>query len=131
VGRLAETAALSDGLDRVVGGQRVTMVLGGEAGVGKSRLVNELMERARTSDARVLAGGCVELEGGGIPLAPVIDMFRAMATEVPEDELDALLGSARGELGRLVPELDDGRSQVVGERDSSLRSSAAWPPSDS
>ncbi len=119
VGRLAETAALSDGLDRVVGGQRVTMVLGGEAGVGKSRLVNELMERARTSDARVLAGGCVELEGGGIPLAPVIDMFRAMATEVPEDELDALLGSARGELGRLVPELDDGRSQVVGERDAS------------
>ena len=119
VGRLAETAALSDGLDRVVGGQRVTMVLGGEAGVGKSRLVNELMERARTSDARVLAGGCVELEGGGIPLAPVIDMFRAMVTEVPEDELDALLGSARGELGRLVPELDDGRSQVVGERDAS------------
>ena len=119
VGRLAETAALSNGLDRVVGGQRVTMVLGGEAGVGKSRLVNELMKRARASDARVLAGGCVELEGGGIPLAPVIDMFRAMATEVPEHELDALLGSARGELGRLVPELDDGRSQVVGERDAS------------
>ena len=119
VGRLAETAALSDALDRVLGGERVTMVVGGEAGVGKSRLVDELMERARTSDARVLAGGCVELEGGGIPLAPVIDMFRAMATEVPEDELDALLGSARGELGRLVPELDDGRSQVVGERDAS------------
>ena len=119
VGRLAETAALSDALDRVLGGERVTMVVGGEAGVGKSRLVDELMDRARTSDARVLAGGCVELEGGGIPLAPVIDMFRAMATEVPEDELDALLGSARGELGRLVPELDDGRSQVVGERDAS------------
>ena len=47
VGRLAETAALSDALDRVLGGQRVTMVIGGEAGVGKSRLVNELMA-ART-----------------------------------------------------------------------------------
>ncbi|MGZ4313667.1 MAG: helix-turn-helix transcriptional regulator [Solirubrobacteraceae bacterium] len=119
VGRRAESAALADALDRVLGGQRVTIVIGGEAGVGKSRLVDELMERARTSDARVLAGGCIELEGGGIPLAPVIDMFRAMATGVPEDELDELLGSARGELGRLVPELDDGRSQVVGERDAS------------
>jgi DNA-binding CsgD family transcriptional regulator/tetratricopeptide (TPR) repeat protein len=119
VGRRAESAALSDALERVLRGQRVTMLVGGEAGVGKSRLVNELVERARTSDARVLAGGCIELEGGGIPLAPVIDMFRALATEVPEAELDELLGSARGELGRLVPELDDGRSPVVGERDAS------------
>jgi DNA-binding CsgD family transcriptional regulator/tetratricopeptide (TPR) repeat protein len=114
-----ESAALSDALARVLAGHRVTVVVGGEAGVGKSRLVDELMERARASDARVLAGGCVELEGGGIPLAPVIDMFRALAADVAEDELDALLGSARGELGRLVPELDDGRAHVAGERDPS------------
>jgi DNA-binding CsgD family transcriptional regulator/tetratricopeptide (TPR) repeat protein len=68
---------------------------------------------------RVLAGGCVELEGGGIPLAPVIDMFRALAADLAEDELDDLLGSARGELGRLVPELDDGLAHVAGERDPS------------
>ena len=114
-----ESAALSDAPARVLAGQRVTVVVGGEAGVGKSRLVDELMERARTSDARVLAGGCVELEGGGIPLAPVIDMFRALAADVAEEELDDLLGSARGELGRLVPELDDGRGHVAGERDPS------------
>ncbi|MGH2893202.1 MAG: ATP-binding protein, partial [Solirubrobacteraceae bacterium] len=119
VGRRTESEALSDALGRVLAGERVTIVVGGEAGVGKSRLVNELVERAQTSDARVLAGGCVELEGGGIPLAPVIDMFRALATDVAEDELDELLGSARGELGRLVPELDDGRSPVAGERDPS------------
>ena len=82
VGRRVESAALSDALARVLTGQRVTVVVGGEAGVGKSRLVDELMDRARASDARVLAGGCVELEGGGIPLAPVIDMFRALAADV-------------------------------------------------
>jgi len=120
VGRRTESAALSDALARVLAGERVTIVVGGEAGVGKSRLVGELVEAARTSDARVLAGGCVELEGGGIPLAPVIDMFRALAADVSEDELDELLGIARGELGRLVPELDDGRSHaLVGERDPS------------
>ena len=120
VGRRTESEALSEALARVLAGDGVTMVVGGEAGVGKSRLVGELVERARSSDARVLSGGCVELEGGGIPLAPAIDMFRALAADVSEDELDELLGAARGELGRLVPELDDGRSHALsGERDPS------------
>ncbi len=120
VGRRTESEALSDALGRVLAGERVTIVVGGEAGVGKSRLVSELLERARHSDARVLAGGCVELEGGGIPLAPMIDVFRALAADVSEDDLDKLLGAARGELGRLVPELDDGRSHALsGERDPS------------
>ncbi|HEY1567908.1 MAG TPA: AAA family ATPase, partial [Solirubrobacteraceae bacterium] len=82
VGRRTESAALSDALARVLAGERVTIVVGGEAGVGKSRLVGELVEAAQTSDARVLDGGCIELEGGGIPLAPVIDMFRALAADV-------------------------------------------------
>ncbi len=120
VGRRTESDALSDALARVLAGERVNIVVGGEAGVGKSRLVGELMENARRSDARVLSGGCVQLEGGGIPLAPVIDMFRALAADVSQDELDELLGAARGELGRLVPELDDGRSHALpGERDPS------------
>jgi DNA-binding CsgD family transcriptional regulator/tetratricopeptide (TPR) repeat protein len=111
---------LSDALARVLAGERVTIVVGGEAGVGKSRLVGELVQAAQTFDTRVLAGGCVELEGGGIPLAPVIDMFRTLASEVSEDDLDELLGTARGELGRLVPELDDGRAHALpGERDPS------------
>src|SRR6185437_5249792 len=47
-------------------------------------------------------------------------MFRALAADVSEDELDELVGNARGELGRLVPELDDGRAHAVsGERDPS------------
>ncbi len=120
MGRRTESSALSDALARVLAGERVTMVVGGEAGVGKSRLVGELVQSAQAADARVLAGGCVELEGGGIPLAPVIDMFRALAADVSEDDLDELLGAARGELGRLVPELDDGRAPTMpGERDPS------------
>ncbi len=120
MGRRTESEALTDALARVLDGERVTVLVGGEAGVGKSRLVGELVAAVQTSDARILAGGCVELEGGGIPLAPVIDMFRALAAEVSVDELDDLLGAARGELGRLVPELDDGRSHTLGgERDPS------------
>jgi hypothetical protein len=54
VGRRSESAALADALARVLEGERVTMVVGGEAGVGKSRLVDELVHGARESGARVL-----------------------------------------------------------------------------
>ena len=82
-------------------------MVGGEAGVGKSRLVHELVGEAREAGARVLVGSCIELDGGGIPFAPVVEMMRDLAAELPAGELDAALGSARAEVGRLVPELDE------------------------
>src|SRR5579884_1626172 len=100
---------MDQALQRALAGEPVTLVVGGEAGVGKSRLIGELISRARTAGARALVGGCVELDGGGIPLAPLVDMLRALAAELPADELDELLGPARGEIGRLVPELADAR----------------------
>ncbi len=100
---------MDQALQRALAGEPVTLVVGGEAGVGKSRLIGELISRARTAGARALVGGCVELDGGGIPLAPLVDMLRALAADLPADELDELLGPARGEIGRLVPELADAR----------------------
>src|SRR5579875_1468975 len=105
-------------LDGVMGGRPETVLLGGEAGVGKSRLISELVERARARGARALVGGCVELDGGGIPFAPLVDMLRALAVELEPEAFEALLGPARGEIGRLVPELDDGgEAPVSRERD--------------
>lgn len=71
VGRQAELGSLSSALERVLAGEPVTVVAGGEAGVGKSRLVHELIAEARAAGTRVLIGGCVELDGGGIPFAPL------------------------------------------------------------
>jgi AAA ATPase domain len=109
VGRETESAALDAGLARVLNGEAVTVLVGGEAGVGKSRLIGEFVTRARAAEARALVGGCVELGGGGIPYAPVVDMLRMLASELDHDDLEELLGPARAEIGRLVPELDDGR----------------------
>jgi len=101
----------------MAGGQE-TVLVGGEAGVGKSRLVRELIDRARGSGARVLLGGCVELGGGGIPFAPLVEMIRALSGELSGEQLDAVLGPARAEIGRLVPELGDGSpSDARSERD--------------
>jgi DNA-binding CsgD family transcriptional regulator/tetratricopeptide (TPR) repeat protein len=121
VGREAELATLRDALARAQDGHLVTALIGGEAGVGKSRLVHELVAHARGRELRVLSGGCVELDGGGIPFAPVVEMLRTLTRELPAAELDAVLGGARTEIGRLVPELEPERSDDVdrGERDPS------------
>lgn len=117
VGRQAESEALDAALQRVIGGEPAAVLVGGEAGVGKSRLIGELVTRARAAGARALLGGCVELDGGGIPFAPVVEMLRTLASELEGDELESLLGPARAEIGRLVPELDDGEGPARADRD--------------
>jgi DNA-binding CsgD family transcriptional regulator/tetratricopeptide (TPR) repeat protein len=108
VGRQAELELLAGALERVLAGEQVTVLVGGEAGVGKSRLVHELIARAGEAGTRVLIGGCVELGGGGIPFAPLVEMMRGLAGELPEERLAEVLGPARPEIGRLLPELGDG-----------------------
>ena len=115
VGRQAELGLLRESLDRAIAGEQATVLVGGEAGVGKSRLVHDLIDQARQSGTRALVGGCVELDGGGIPFAPLVDMVRALAAELPPDDLDAVLGSAREEIARLVPELDVAAGAAPGD----------------
>jgi DNA-binding CsgD family transcriptional regulator len=108
VGRQPEFAVLQEALRRAMGGEPTAVVVGGEAGVGKSRLVQELGEQARRAGARVLAGGCVELGGEGIPFGPLVDVMRTLASDLGIDELGERLGPGRAEIARLLPELDDG-----------------------
>ncbi len=89
VGRQGEVQALSDALGRALAGEQATIVVGGEAGVGKSRLVQELLGQTREAGARVLVGSCIELDGAGIPFAPVVEMMRDLAADLPAGELDA------------------------------------------
>ena len=102
----------------LLAGEQVAVLVGGEAGVGKSRLVQELANEARDAGVRVLAGSCIELDGGGVPFAPVVEMMRDLAARLPAGELDTALGPARAEVGRLVPELDQSAPATsAGDRD--------------
>jgi DNA-binding CsgD family transcriptional regulator/tetratricopeptide (TPR) repeat protein len=106
VGRREELARLRGLLGRAAAGSPVVALVAGEAGVGKTRLVQELTGIAAEQGVRVLHGGCVDLGGEGVPLAPLVDVLRALARATPADELDMLLGPARREFARLLPELD-------------------------
>jgi DNA-binding NarL/FixJ family response regulator/tetratricopeptide (TPR) repeat protein len=82
------------------------VLIGGEAGVGKSRLVREFAARARAAGGRVLTGGCVELGADGLPFAPFIAMLRELVRALGPDGVAGLLpGGITRDFARLLPEL--------------------------
>jgi tetratricopeptide (TPR) repeat protein len=106
VGRDAELAALTAALDAAIAGDPAVVVLSGEAGVGKTRLVEEAAERASAAGARVLAGSCIEMGGEGLPFGPLAHAFRSLMRDTSPEELDAFVGPARSELAQVLPDLD-------------------------
>lgn len=76
VGRAAEIAALGESWALARGGSPATVLIGGEAGIGKTRLVSHFTAGV---EAEVLYGGCVDLSGGGLPFAPFTAALRGHA----------------------------------------------------
>jgi DNA-binding CsgD family transcriptional regulator len=105
VGRESELAALREFLARATQGNGGAVLVAGDAGVGKSRLVAELDEHAAAEGVLVLRGACIDLAETELPYGPVIGALRDAARNRSEAELDALMGPARAELARLLPEL--------------------------
>src|SRR5271170_2419653 len=66
IGRAEQLTALEGAFESVRQGGPATVLLGGEAGVGKSRLVSEFSTTARLAGARVLTGGCLQLGTDGL-----------------------------------------------------------------
>jgi class 3 adenylate cyclase/tetratricopeptide (TPR) repeat protein len=75
VGRVAELARLKEVVGRVLGGQGQVVTIVGEAGVGKSRLVDELLVHASGVGMQVLRGECVSY-GSTIPYLPWVSVLR-------------------------------------------------------
>ena len=123
VGRADQLTALNDALDRVRRGSPATVLAGGEAGVGKSRLLTEFSAGARGAGARVLTGGCLELAHGGLPFAPFTTVLRDLVRDLGTGGVAELLADqGTRELARLLPELGGpgatpGGSGAAGEAD--------------
>src|ERR1700684_4291547 len=96
VGRATEMAALQAAFDAVRQGGPAALLIGGEAGVGKTRLISEFAAEARAAGARVLSGGCLELGADGLPFGPFTAMLRGLVREVGEDELIAMAAGGDG-----------------------------------
>jgi DNA-binding SARP family transcriptional activator len=104
VGRAAELGALRDALEQALDhGARVAVVTG-EAGIGKSRLVEELRAEAAARGARLLWAWCYETERS-LPFRPWVDAFRAEQAALDPVLVAGLRPVSRGSLARVFPEL--------------------------
>src|SRR3954471_21373010 len=103
VGRAAELAVLEEVLAAAGGGHASVVLIGGEAGVGKTRLVAELSERARAQAATVVTGACVELTAGTAPYLAITELLRDLARALPERAWERLRAGAGPELDALMP----------------------------
>ncbi|MGW1803652.1 helix-turn-helix transcriptional regulator [Streptomyces sp. NPDC002078] len=105
VGRTDELDTLNDALARARAGEPQALLLGGEAGVGKTRLVEEFAAAAGPH-AVVAVGGCVEIGADGLPFAPFSTALRALRDALPEEFAAAAHGQEE-ELARLLPDLGE------------------------
>lgn len=77
VGRDHELTALQGALDDAVAGRAPMVVVAGEAGIGKTRLVDEFLRGpAASAGARGCVGACLDLGAGAVPYAPFVEIVR-------------------------------------------------------
>jgi DNA-binding CsgD family transcriptional regulator/tetratricopeptide (TPR) repeat protein len=100
IGRAAELAALNAALAQARDQTAQIVLVAGEAGVGKSRLVAEFVD-ALPRDVRVLTGYCLELRQSVLAFAPLVGMLRQLSEQLGRARTDELYGR---ELRRFLPD---------------------------
>jgi ABC-type oligopeptide transport system substrate-binding subunit/DNA-binding SARP family transcriptional activator len=104
VGREEEQTLLHERWTEAKSGHGGLVIIHGEAGVGKTRLVEEFALRLRREKSRVLWGRCYEFERL-LPYQPFAEALRSALPILLPGELDEFPSWIRAQVGRLVPEL--------------------------
>jgi DNA-binding CsgD family transcriptional regulator/tetratricopeptide (TPR) repeat protein len=97
VGREAELDSVRAMLTETMAGSPTVVLLGGDAGVGKTAFASGAMELAGSMGFQLLAGACLSVTAG-IPFAPVVEALRPVLGATPER-----LGASAAMLGQLLP----------------------------
>jgi DNA-binding SARP family transcriptional activator len=116
VGRQAEVAALRRHWTQVRGWARSVVVIGGDAGIGKTRLASEVAEHVHERGALVLYGRSDD--GLAVPYQPFIEALRPYARSIGLERLRTQLGDLAPHLGPLLPELPGLGQPVHGDPES-------------
>ncbi|MGE5249345.1 MAG: helix-turn-helix transcriptional regulator [Bacteroidota bacterium] len=104
IGRDHELETLKQALDSARHGNGSCWMLAGEAGIGKSRLCDEIKSQPVSQDFRILQGNCFQ-QDASFPYAPWIDALRMFFAPLSVAEIKQALGPLTSEINKLLPEL--------------------------
>ena len=106
IGREKELGEARTFLARLTTGKGGVLLIGGEPGVGKTRLSTAILEEARAQRALCVTGHCYEMEGmpAFTPFAEILD---TVARQVSLRTFREVLGDAASEIARIQPSLRD------------------------
>jgi class 3 adenylate cyclase/tetratricopeptide (TPR) repeat protein len=104
VGRERPRALLRERLDAAMNGTGTLVMIGGEPGIGKTRLCEVVAVEARQRGLGVYKGHCYETEGD-LPYMPWVEMFEEAARAFDAAELLEILGEHAPTLAQMAPEL--------------------------
>jgi predicted ATPase/DNA-binding CsgD family transcriptional regulator len=110
VGRVSELAELQLAAREASAGHPALVLLGGDSGVGKTRLVGELEQRLGADEdptPLILRGDGVEQGDGELPYAPLLSALRPLVRS-RHPVLDSLSAGTRTQLATILPGLEDG-----------------------
>jgi len=113
-GRESEAAQLEQAFRSVCLGSSEAVYVRGEAGIGKTRLIEETFRDGRLADSYFFVSGKFEQLAGGVPYEPIVKAFRGLirrllgeseaAVEAWRTKLTQTMGSAAGVIAALIPE---------------------------
>ncbi|WP_202862743.1 helix-turn-helix transcriptional regulator [Antricoccus suffuscus] len=89
VGRATEVARLMSALERAAAGEATAVLLAGDAGVGKTRVLREVTEKARNHEFVVAYGYCMDVGEVGMPYLPFSDLLNSLADSGDHDDVFA------------------------------------------
>ncbi|MGH9085842.1 MAG: ATP-binding protein, partial [Acidimicrobiales bacterium] len=103
LGRDEDLVIADEVLAAAAAGDSQWLLIGGDAGIGKSRLREEVVRRAAASGFLTLCGSCLDLAEGTPPFAPIADAVRGLRRAAGDDAVVRALGDLADDLAPLVP----------------------------
>ncbi len=119
IGRSGELAECEAALREASCGSPSAIAIGGDSGVGKTRLIRAFQDAA-AGRARFLRGECVELDDGELPYAPLIGALRELG-RCEDPVLERMSVGARSALAPLLPSLADTGGSEPDDESAQLR----------